>query len=213
MEGKQLDLFLCAIIIGVISTVVVGLRCATRLAIRGFWVDDWLMVVSQILTIAMVVTAAVGATQGIGVLEADFKNPDEEIQSRFMIFIFQVIYCVTLIFVKCSVCFAIYRITTSKMIRGILWALMIISTITGLATLGVLLSVCHPIAEIWLFAPGGYCIATIAQDIKGVIIFSTISAIITDFSCAVVPYAVLWNLQMPQKTKIILATLLGLSFM
>ncbi|KAF2157323.1 hypothetical protein K461DRAFT_317435 [Myriangium duriaei CBS 260.36] len=211
MIRRQLDLFLCSIIIAVISTIVVGLRCATRFAIGGFGLDDWFMFVAQLLLIICASLAAVGATQGIGVRDVDLTSK-EDTEARFLIFLFQVFYAIDLIFIKCSICFAIYRITTSKAVRAVLFFLVTVSTATGFAILGVLFSVCKPIAEIWLFAPGGYCVSTIAQNIKAVIVFGTISAIVTDFGCAVVPYVVLWNLQMPRKTKMILACMLGLSF-
>ena len=122
-------------------------------------------------------------------------------------------YGFTLIFVKASVCFAIYRITISKRIRGVLWFLVSISAASGLLIVCALMGICDPVSEIWRFAPGGHCRSTMRATIKAVVVTSTITSIITDFGCAIIPYVVLWNLQMPVRTKVSIAALLGLSFM
>lgn len=113
--------------------------------------------------------------------------------------------------VKTSIALALYRITNSKVIKGYLWFIIGLSIATSFVILGVLLSICSPFAGLWDYTITRSCAATAGQRINGVFIFSTISAIVTDFSCAIIPYIIIWRLQMPKKTKILLASVLGLS--
>ncbi|KAF4551883.1 Hypothetical protein D9617_12g037730 [Elsinoe fawcettii] len=217
MELMQAELLTASIVLAVLSTVVVSLRCLARAMIRGFWVDDYLMITTQVLFIVTCTLSALGAVQGIGVrdrnLSKGYPGPKNQILARQKAVLFQITYSFTLGLVKTSIALALYRITNSKIIKGYLWFVIAMSVATSFVILGVLVSLCQPFAGIWdIRISNRTCTPNAGARINGVFIFSTISAIITDFSCAIIPYIIIWNLQMPRKTKIMLASVLGLSF-
>ncbi|PSK34545.1 hypothetical protein B9Z65_8871 [Elsinoe australis] len=206
MELTQAELFSASIILAVFSIVIVGLRCVARAMIRGFWIDDYLMIATQNVFIITCVLSLLGAVDGLGVRDQNiakgYPGPKNQIDARQF----------HLGLVKTSIALALYRITNSKVIKCYLWFIIGLSIATSFVILGVLLSICSPFAGLWNYTITRSCAATAGQRINGVFIFSTISAIVTDFSCAIIPYIIIWRLQMPKKTKILLASVLGLSF-
>ncbi|KAG8622840.1 hypothetical protein KVT40_009351 [Elsinoe batatas] len=71
MEPMQASLFIASIVIAVLSSLVVGLRCVARTLIRGFWIDDYLMIATQVLFITTCVLSATASVDGIGVRDQD----------------------------------------------------------------------------------------------------------------------------------------------
>ncbi|KAF2223275.1 hypothetical protein BDZ85DRAFT_261310 [Elsinoe ampelina] len=217
MESMQASLFIASIVIAVLSSLVVGLRCIARALIRGFWIDDYLMIATQVLFIATCVLSATASVDGIGVRDQDpatgYAGPRDYSAARQKAWIFQITYSFTLAFVKTSIALALYRITTSKLIKAYLWFVIFISVATGFVILGVSLSLCNPLSGVWdLRISHQVCSPSIGKRVNGVFIFAAISAIITDFSCSIIPYIIIWNLQMAKKVKIQLSSVLGLSF-
>ncbi|PNS14572.1 Oxysterol-binding 1 [Sphaceloma murrayae] len=217
MELMQAKLFAASIVLAVLSTVVVALRCVARAMIRGFWVDDYFMIAAQVLFIVTCILSALGTIEGLGVkdrnLAEGYPGPKDPTRARQKAVLFQITYSFTLALVKTSIALALYRITTSKVIRGYLWFIIGLSAATSVVILGVLLSICRPAAATWdPTITARTCASNPGARINGVFIFSTISAIVTDFSCSIIPYIIIWRLQMPKKTKIMLASVLGLSF-
>lgn len=71
------------------------------------------------------------------------------------------------------------------------------------------LSICVPVSAAWTGI--GKCAAP--NVLRCVAIYTTVSSIITDFSCSILPYVILWNLQMDKKLKFTLAAILSLGFL
>lgn len=86
MDLMQAELFSASIILAVFSTVIVGLRCVARAMIRGFWIDDYLMIATQIVFIITCVLSLLGAIDGLGVRDQNtakgYPGPKNQIYAR-----------------------------------------------------------------------------------------------------------------------------------
>lgn len=73
------------------------------------------------------------------------------------------------------------------------------------------MNVCHPIAATWdPTIPGGKCDVDV---LVAAAYFVSAMSLITDFSCAILPAVILWNLQMNKRTKVSVVTILGIGFL
>ncbi|KAH0336821.1 hypothetical protein KCU81_g8435, partial [Aureobasidium melanogenum] len=208
MEGKQLSTFVIALVSLLVTTIVIAVRCVVRISIRGFGLDDWSMVIGQVLFFCTCVVVMYGCNTGIGVRDI-YLTSEQLVDARHSIIMFQCFYLISLIFVKSSICFALLRITTSRGVRNLLYFIIFLSFCCGFITTVACLSLCVPLSASWTGI--GKCAAP--EVIKNVAIYTTVSSCITDFSCSILPYVILWNLQMDKKLKFGLAAILSLGFL
>ncbi|THX06736.1 hypothetical protein D6D18_02816 [Aureobasidium pullulans] len=122
---------------------------------------------------------------------------------------FECVYLASLIFVKLSIGFALLRITTHRSIRHFLYFIMTLSSISGFICMVAILSMCQPLSATWTGM--GKCAPP--SVLKCVAIYLTVSACITDFSCSILPFFILWNLRMARRLKFTLAVVLSLGFL
>lgn len=119
----------------------------------------------------------------------------------------QFCYALAIGFVKSSICVALLRITPEKCYRIPLWIIIASAGCTSLGGLISLFTLCRPITANW--NPGtGECaprqiIATLSYMIS-------VLAIVTDLFCAVVPWFIIRNLQMPRRSKYSILAVLAL---
>lgn len=125
-------------------------------------------------------------------------------------FLFNPLYVLALIFVKCSICLTIARITTTKALLIYNYFIMGLSIVSGFVTFVELLYICRPIATAWLKADG-HC----ADDhiVISFAYFLSATSIVTDFSCSIMPTIILWNLQMDRRLKFAVGAILSFGFL
>ncbi|KEQ98749.1 hypothetical protein AUEXF2481DRAFT_1584 [Aureobasidium subglaciale EXF-2481] len=208
MEGKQLSTFIVALVSLLVTTIVVIVRCIVRTSIRGFGLDDGAMAIGQVLFFGTCVAVMYGCNQGIGVRDI-YLTPEQLVNARHSVLIFQCFYLISLIFVKSSICFALLRITPNKQIRQFLYFIIFLSFCCGFVTMVACLAICVPVSASWTGV--GKCAAP--NVLKCVAVYTTVSSCITDFSCSILPFVILWNLQMAKKLKFTLAAILSLGFL
>lgn len=121
---------------------------------------------------------------------------------------FQCLYLTSVLFVKSSICFALLRLNAKKSIKIILYITMAVSILSNFIAIVTVLSICRPVSAAW--TGKGKC-ASVDVLVALSYIVSTL-AIVTDFACSILPYVILWNLQMPWRLKFTVAGLLSLSF-
>lgn len=88
-----------------------------------------------------------------------------------------------------------------------IWAVVIISTIAGLVMIIGIANVCHPITTLWGETTTGKCDSKLNSSLG--FFFSAVS-ILTDWTLAVVPGLLLWNIQMKPRIKLSVILMLGL---
>ncbi|KAF4547147.1 Hypothetical protein D9617_57g029050 [Elsinoe fawcettii] len=121
---------------------------------------------------------------------------------RHSILMFQCIYCTSLTFVKSSICLALIRLATSKFV-------LVISAAYGLITVCCLLTVCEPLPATWGEVPGKCADQDVVVKIS---YFVSACSIFTDLACCILPYAILWNLQMARRLEFTIDAMLSLGF-
>jgi hypothetical protein len=149
-----------------------------------------------------------GCNTGIGVRDI-YLTAKQLTDARHSIVMFQCFYLTSLIFVKSSICFALLRIATNKIIRQFLYFIIFLSFCCGFVTMMACLTLCVPLSASWTGI--GKCAA--ASVIRNVAIYTTVSSMVTDFSCSILPFVILWNLQMEKKLKFTIAAILSLGFL
>lgn len=83
---------------------------------------------------------------------------------------------------------------------------MSVSVVTGLTFFFVTIFQCHPVSYFYDKSQDGTCV-----DMNVVIALGfvySVSSIITDFTFAILPALIVWNLQLKRRTKIALIPLL-----
>lgn len=209
-EGLARILMVVAITFLCLTTLVVGLRTWVRSwALRHgrLWgIDDSLAVLGYIPFVFCCSFAIYSAHYGVGSPDSKL-NPFLMIRAAEYVFYWQLNYAISAPLVKASIGVAVMRLTQERRYRYLLWAVMLIPAATTFAGTIMLVSLCHPVAAQWNPALG----TCGSRDIISIVSYSfTVVAIITDLCCAIIPYFIIRNLQMPRRSKISLVMILGL---
>jgi hypothetical protein len=121
----------------------------------------------------------------------------------------ELLYCSALMFIKTSIGCALLRINNNRYIKWAIYIVTFLSVSSGFVPLVVVSSICQPMSGAWTGV--GKCRPF--SQINTVVVFLTATSISTDVVYSVLPFIILWNLQMKQSKKLIIATLLSLTFM
>jgi hypothetical protein len=169
-----------------------------------------------------------GCNTGIGVRDI-WLTAEELTNARHSIVMFQCFYLTSLIFVKSSICFALLRIATHKGIRQFLYFIIFLSFCCGFVTMMACLLLCVPLSasctgigkcaassvirNVGKFYPDRHSKDALEDANTIAAIYTTVSSMVTDFSCSILPFVILWNLQMDRKLKFTIAAILSLGFL
>jgi hypothetical protein len=123
---------------------------------------------------------------------------------------FQILYCASLIFIKSSICVALIRLVISKRLLYTLYAILTLSASYGFIAMMTVLLQCRPLKATWDPSAGTCSNGAIIVRLS---YFVTACSITTDFACAVMPFVILWNLQMRKRLKFTIAAMLSLGFL
>ena len=125
-----------------------------------------------------------------------------------LFFIAEFFYAASAAVIKCSIAVTLLRIADSRR-RFVytLWVIMAATVLSAIIFIIGIANICHPIDTLW-GASKGVCNLKLNSDVS--FFFSAIE-IATDWSLAILPAALLWNIQMKQKVKISVAMILGLA--
>ncbi|CAD0114883.1 unnamed protein product [Aureobasidium uvarum] len=203
LEGQCLTLFAITMFFCIICFVLVTLRCFTRISIKGFGSDDWLMLIGTIFGTMTFATVLCGCKVGLGQHDYDLEEGDYSKIKR-------VLYCASLIFIKSSICVALIRLVISKRLLYTLYAILALSASYGFIAMMTVLLQCKPLKATWDPSTGTCSSQAIIVHIS---YFVTACSITTDFACAVMPFVILWNLQMRKRLKFTVAAMLSLGFL
>lgn len=192
-----------------ITLLFVALRLYTRIRInRTVGWDDYLISLSSVMMIPYSVSMTLAALQGLGRHSIELSL-DEIMQSTRYIVIGQTFSLVGIAASKVSVAAFLLRITIRQWHNWILYiTIFFVTTSCFICALFDYIR-CDPIESIWNFFLPGKC----WMDAKG---FTTLSAAVggisaaADFILAILPWFILWNLNMKRKDKNLIATSMSL---
>ncbi|ORY57767.1 uncharacterized protein BCR38DRAFT_353944 [Pseudomassariella vexata] len=214
-EGLCYFVEIISIIIGVIATIVVGLRVWIRAGLSGatkrIWgVDDYLVIIGVLPFIPSIVFSVYCARFGVGRLDVDLPDPLYQVRALEYVIYWEITYFISSTIFKCAIGFACVRLDT----RGrVFWPITInmgIMVIVTIMALTFIFANCTPFQAMWNPALGR------CQSIIG---FQTLSYIVsavqmvTDWACALIPVFIVAGLQMPRRTKLSVVCILGLGIL
>lgn len=120
-------------------------------------------------------------------------------------------YTSSMITSKISIGMFLLRIAAKKIHQHIIYAAMCISVISGLAFFLVTLFQCNPSPYFWnRYVPGepGSCVPS--DVIIGLGFLYTSFSLLSDFTFALLPAVLIWDLKLKQRTKFALIPLLAM---
>jgi hypothetical protein len=114
-----------------------------------------------------------------------------------------------MIFAKVSIGMFLLRVTISPIHRWIINIVMGLTVLTGLVFFFVTLLQCMPLSYFWDQQQEGSCVP-IDVIIALTFLYSVVS-VICDFTFAILPIFLVWNLNMSLKTRSLLVPILGMA--
>lgn len=125
-------------------------------------------------------------------------------------------YVISTAIVKLSVCVFLFRFALVRTVRKILYVVATVVTSFGISILFFVLFQCHPPSEFWRRAvqdnmSHGACLNTIIA-VRLAYAHAAMLAVV-DWTLALLPIAIVWNLHMTTSTKLYIALILGLGSM
>ncbi|KAH7042228.1 hypothetical protein B0J12DRAFT_579605 [Macrophomina phaseolina] len=195
------------------SYIIFFLRCYVRWTRKSWGLEDWCMATAIPLFTWLVVSCISGALHGFGLKDEDFTGGTAQIKQAMLDwFNFGTSYTISTIPVKLSIAAQQIRIAAGR--PSYVWPLRSLMGLYSLFLLGACiynLFHCRPLKYMWdKSIPGGKCAnPMIITNISYAILAFNI---LTDWTCALVPIPLLWNVKMNRNAKIAAGILLGLGF-
>jgi len=205
-EGLAEAILVVTILFTIICIVVVGLRVWIRIKTRLFSMEDYLMCIGMALNMVHNGIVMYGCYTGIGTRDAKM-GPGTMMEAAKVVLLWQLFYVTGSIFIKASICATLLRITIQRKYAYILWALIAVTAVSNLVAFSAALARCKPVSATWNPAAGTCLDQSIIITLTYVV--SSVN-IATDWSVAIIPIFILWNIQMRRKLKLITGSILGI---
>jgi hypothetical protein len=206
-EGDGLTTFVLAIFMLIICIPTVVARFWIRTQSGALGIDDWLMGLGLLMTVSWSGVLFAYCCSGGGYDPHDPRlNPEIISQALKFYFICQSVYCPTTVPIKVSICAALLRISgTITVYKMSLYAIIVISTISGIGSMIGIVASCSPPSAFW-DPSTGTCNAVVNTFAA---YFISACSILTDFALAILPAFMLWKIQMRRSIKVSVAIILG----
>ncbi|KAM5521967.1 hypothetical protein FOXYSP1_15858 [Fusarium oxysporum f. sp. phaseoli] len=206
-KGLALVLLVVSIFFLIPTGIVVILRCFIRLKYRLFGIDDGLMLIGWILHVIFSVVGVRAIYAGLGTKD-EHLNAYLQVDGRKWMWIGQVFYSLSLTPIKASICVTLLRIAVTKTHRIIVWATLIFTIVTMLYhTIGTFFA-CMPITANW--DDRTKCSLPFLMSVGYMV---SLSAVVSDWICAILPIFMLYKSLMRKATKVSVSIILGLGIL
>ncbi|KAL2210664.1 hypothetical protein CC79DRAFT_1366047 [Sarocladium strictum] len=211
IESRATEIAAVAYTLVILSSIATALRVYCRSwLIKSFALDDWLAVAAQILFIVFCAYEITGVKYGTGrhIPDIDAEDIPKAMQ---MWWTCEPLYVLTNMAIKASIAIFLLRICVHKYHKIIIWTVTGITEVYSLFFFLLFVLQCRPTALFWLrytaSPPEGHCLdATVVSNaFYG---YSAISCL-TDWTYALLPIFLVWNLQMNRSTKISVIVILA----
>ncbi|KAG7142001.1 hypothetical protein HYQ45_018794 [Verticillium longisporum] len=189
--------------IQLVFLIIAGLFVLLRVYVRAVLVKKLIYLVYGAVALDGIRNGATGKSL------AELKIDDAAVSLRAW-YICEVLYAPTTLAIRASVCVLLLRLASNKIHRWIIWINLAVVSVVSIAFFFLLVFQCSPVHFFWrqLYGIQGTCIdrnivpyATIAH--------SVISAL-SDWCLGLLPIALLWNVDINRRTKVIIAILLSM---
>lgn len=138
---------------------------------------------------------------------------DQAVLSLRSWYICMLLYPVITLTIRASVCVLLFRLSSKRIYRWVIWINLITTTLVSMAFFFILVFQCSPPQYFWrqLYGDDGHChnklLVTYSTTVYS--IFSALS----DWCLGLLPIAILWKVQINLRTKVAIASLLSLGMM
>jgi len=184
-----------------VSAVFLALRLYCRAVMaKVLWWDDWLLVAAWVAIFAECIVVSITVSMGFG--KHSWDIPFEDLPKIFKVFsVAGTLSICASVWSKTSFALTILRLTNGWL-RKVIWALIISMNVFMGVTALINYIHCWPLDKLWDFtgAVPGTC-----WPIEVVINYDIFSAVYSgamDIALALLPWKLIWNLQMRKKEKI-----------
>ncbi|KAB8301994.1 hypothetical protein EYC80_005447 [Monilinia laxa] len=210
LEERALTIVIVNFVFLGVSTITLALRCFVRLTREAFGIDDWMILLGWAMFAVNVCMSSMAAVHGLGVHNMSMTVTEMAPAIKYFT-IFQLFTLTGTLPVKASICLSLFRITPNPIYKRILCAIMTGSIVTVLIGDIVVIVTCRPMNFTWdKTIPDGKC-----SSINAILVLSycfSAMNIITDWSTAILPAVIVWDLKLPPRLKIAISFLLGMGF-
>lgn len=206
-NGNSL-IIVCTVFLA-LTYLSVGLRVFVRIKIlKTFSLDDWLMIVAQIVFTLSCSFIIVGVHYGIGRHNKSLATR-AEIEALKYQTLATLTYVGNMMFIKLSIAIFLLRIATKKRYTWTLKISMAVVTIWSLAILLFDIFQCTPVAAQWDFTIMDFHCAP-GTDFVNAAYSISVMTVITDWMYAIIPIPMIWSVQMTTQKKMTVAFVLSL---
>jgi hypothetical protein len=180
--------------------------------VKGFGIDDKLMVITLCFFTAYLSCQLGGAAYGTGQHREAITDANAQIALRFWFFC-EVFYTISTSILKIAVGFFLLRITIIPFHVWIIRIIMAVSAIVGVAYTSLVIFQCKPISFWWDLNPdhSGTCLsAALIMDFTYAV--SALNSF-ADWTFGILPIFIVKDLQMKRRVKVVVASVIALAAM
>ncbi|POS79481.1 hypothetical protein DHEL01_v202133 [Diaporthe helianthi] len=187
----------------------VGLRTYVRGVLTdSFMVDDWLMLVAQVIFTISCTFILLGVDTGLGRHNSSVPQ-DQEIQALKWQALATATYVLNMMFIKLSIGFFLLRLAVQKRYLYTIYATMFVVLIWSLALWFWDIFQCSPVPAQWDYTiPNLRCVS--AQEVVSAAYSLSVMTIVTDWLFALLPIPMIWHVKMSPQAKATVFVVLGL---
>ncbi|KAI1072647.1 hypothetical protein LB507_002828 [Fusarium sp. FIESC RH6] len=209
-EENGIALVATAITLLVLSWISVGLRVYTRAwLMSGQQLDDWLMLIAQVIFTVSCAFILEGVKQGIGKHNDAVESDEIKVQALMWQALATATYILDMMFIKLSIGVFLLRLSVQRVYNWIIWISLAIITIWSLVLWFWNLFQCNPVEMQWDFRiKDGTCVS--ADQIVSAAYAISVMTVLSDWLYALLPIPMLWSVKMTKQAKATVIVILGL---
>ncbi|KAK3725880.1 hypothetical protein LTR37_000028 [Vermiconidia calcicola] len=194
-------------VLDLIAVLLTALRFWIRGKHRIIGWDDWTMVLAVLCANSRMIFQILQSYHGNGRHKV-YLDPEEYILSSKWGWYAQLGLFGGNAFVKISICLLILRIKNTKFLKWLLYCVIVGLALVNGTFVIILLAECSPVNAYWRPTEQGQCWTPKARIYTAYIAVGY--GVVTDVLLTGLPAHIVWKIQIPLRTKILVSTLMGL---
>ncbi|KAF4973596.1 hypothetical protein FZEAL_9274 [Fusarium zealandicum] len=199
-----------AVVLLALSWLSVILRTYTRaFLMKSYQLDDWLMLIAQIIFTVSCAFILEGVTQGIGRHNEAIEEDEAEVNALMWQALATATYIIDMMFIKLSIGVFLLRLSVLNVYTWIIRVSLAAITIWSTVIFFWNLFQCSPVEKQWDFRiKDGKCVS--ADQIVAAAYAISVMTILSDWLYALLPIPMLWSVKMTNQAKATVIAILGL---
>ncbi|KAL3466467.1 hypothetical protein BJX64DRAFT_250127 [Aspergillus heterothallicus] len=205
----KVTLLVIAWVLTGLTTIVVALRLYVRLKlVKKFTIDDALVIVALALGIINSIFLTISSSWGLGAHE-DALSKQQIMHTIKWVHLREPLAVLSPCIGRIAYAVLLLNLLPPNRWRSrLLWGVICIEALVDCASMALILAQCQPVRKYWDTEVPGKCWPSITQ--RNGAYFQASASIMVDFTLAVFPAGIFWNLNMERRKKISLICSMGL---